>query len=129
MLQDAKLIFSDAQAITVSAPSTNFINQDKEGDAYGSELYLVCRVAGAFTGATSMQISIQTDDEKTFTAPKTLSASGVILEADLTVDTFAFITRVPKGFLQYSRLYYSVVGTHSTGKLDAFLTTEVPQRI
>jgi hypothetical protein len=129
MLQDAQLIFSDAQSVTVSAPSTNFINQVIKGDAYGSELYLVCRVAEKFTGATSMQISIETDDENNFINPKTLLSSSSILEADLSLNTFAFTTRMPKGLLKYYRLYYTVVGIHGTGKLDAFLTTEVPQRI
>jgi len=128
MIIDKELELSLAQVVTVSAASTNYIDQQNEGDAYEKELYVVARVGTAFTVGTSMEISLQTDDNTSFTSPKTVGTSGVILEADLTENTIVWSARIPKGMEQYIRGYYTVVGTHTTGTIDLFFTPDVPQR-
>jgi hypothetical protein len=128
MIKDKDLVFSTLQTITTSAASEDYINLTAAGDAYNDELFLVCRVGTAFTGATSMAISVQTDTDSGFaTALQTLVSSPVIAEASLTADTEVFKIRVPKGMKKFIRLYYTVVGTHSTGTLDAFLATDIQQ--
>ena len=128
MILDKKNIFCENQVITESAASENFINQEEAGDAYGSsELFLVISTTDAFTGATSMEIALQTDDNSSFSSPKILFSTGVILEASLTANTVLAKVRLPKGLEKYIRLYMTVDGTHSKGKLNAFITPDVSQ--
>jgi hypothetical protein len=128
MIIDKNLRMSSAQAVTISAASTDYIDLGKAGDAYGNELYVVARVGTAFANATSMQISIQTDTDSGFaTALETLVSSPVILEAALTENTEVFKVRLPKGLKGYVRGYYTVDGTHNAGTIDLFLTPDIQQ--
>jgi hypothetical protein len=128
MIKEKDLILSSAQAVTVSAASTDHIDLQKAGDPYGNELYLVARVGTAFANATSMTISIETDTNSNFaTNLETLVSSAVILEADLTENTEVFKVRFPKGAKRYVRGYYTVDGTHNAGTIDLFLTTDIQQ--
>ena len=129
MIIDKQLSFSEAQAVTTSAASTDYVDQSVGGDAYGQELYLVCRVGTAFANATSMTIDIQTDDNTSFSSATTLFSSGVILEAALTANTEVVKVRLPKGLERYFRVYYTVDGTHNAGTIDAFLTPDVNQAV
>jgi len=129
MYIDKDLYVSELQAVTVSAASTDYIDQQAAGDAYGNELYLVCRVGTAFANATSMTIDIQTDDNTSFSSAKTLFSSGVILEAALTLNTVVVKVRIPKGLERYFRVYYTVDGTHNAGTIDAFFTDQIQQDV
>ncbi len=131
MIKDYQLEFSRLQTITASAASTNYINQGAAGDAYGGELYLVCRVGTAFATGTSLTISLQTDTDSGFaTNLETLATSGAILTASLTANTEVFKIRLPQGLKQYFRLYYTVAGSNfTTGTIDAFLTKDIKQEI
>ena len=131
MIKDKLLVLSNLQSgLTTSAASESYIDMKAAGDAYGQELYLVARVGTAFANATSMDISLQTDDVTTFNSDlTTLVSSGAILEAGLTQDTVVFVTRVPKGLRRYVRGYYTIVGTHNAGTIDLFLTADVPQLV
>jgi hypothetical protein len=128
MYKDQGLIFSALQSgLTTSAASTYYVDLGADGDAYGEELYLVARVGTAFANATSMSISLQTDDVSTFNSDlTTLITSAAILEADLTENTIVFTCRVPKGCRRYLRAYYTIDGTHNAGTIDCFLTTDIP---
>jgi len=130
MILDKQLMFSELQSgLTTSAASTNYVDFGKAGDAYGQELYFVARVGTAFANATSMSIDLQADDNTSFSSPDTIITSGAIAEADLKTNTIVFKTRIPKGCQRYLRVYYTIVGTHNAGTIDAFLTPDVPQTI
>lgn len=130
MYVDAQNLFSDAQAITASAVSTNIIDLGSARDiGVGRELYLVVLVDTAFTDAGSdstVQVDIQTDDNAAFASATTLK----------TVGTFAALSAVGSRLIerlnpdlaweQYIRLNYTVAnGNLTTGSLTAFLTVDV----
>lgn len=130
MYIDKDLFVSELQAVTASAASTDYIDLQKAGDAYGNELYLVCRVGTAFATLTSLTISIQTDDNTSFSSAKTLVASQAILLAALTANTQVFAVRMPKGLERYARVYYTVGGSDATaGTIDAFFTDQIQQSV
>lgn len=132
MLYDKQTMFSDAQAITADAASTNQIDLGAAGTPYGSSVALVrdigkgdCRipiavsVVEAFNNLTSMTISLQVDNDAAFGSPKTV-ASRTYLLAELKG-----MLEFPDGFVEgtnerYARLYYDVTGTApGTGKITA----------
>lgn len=134
MLTDNELFFSDAQAITASAASTNYLDLGIAGRNIGSgeELHLVMIVSTAFTDASSdstVTASLQTDDNTSFSTATTIR----------TFDTLAALTAVGTTriyklepftaaglYERYIQLYYTVAGGNlTTGAIKAFLTLDV----
>ncbi len=124
MIIDKQLEFSDAQAITATAPSTNIIDTQVAGQAYEA-LWFVAQVATTMTGGTSVTVDLQTDDAAAFAAPKTLYSSGAVPVASLTAGAQLAKVRVPPGCKRYLRVNYTVAGGPFTaGAVDAFLVMD-----
>lgn len=133
MILDNTAIFSDAQAITASAASTNIIDTGERGTAFGhaaavsadigvgTEIEVTCNVVEAFNNLTSLTIAIQVDDNSGFASAKTVASRQYAL-ADIDAATILqFPAELPVGTdEQYVRLYYTVAGTApTTGKITA----------
>lgn len=127
MLLDHTLVLSEAQAVTASAASTNIVDQKAAGDAYGA-LWVVAKVVDDdFATLTSLTVGVQTDDNTSFSSPKTLASSGAVAAAALTEGEFICCFRLPADCERYIRLYYTVGGSNATaGKVTAFLTAAAP---
>jgi len=130
MYVDAQNLFSDAQAITASAASTNLIDFGSARDiGVGQELYLVVIVDVAFTDAGSdstVTVTIETDDNVGFASAATAQSLGTF--AALSAAGSRLIARVQPeaAWEQYVRAYYTVAnGNLTTGSLTAFLTTDI----
>lgn len=131
MLLDKETQFSNRQAITASAPSTNHINLQPTGrrphsntvvsrDLGMSDIPMLVQVTDAFSGGTSVQVSVQTDDNAAFSSPKTVIQTAAIPVADLKAGYQFTIDRFPIGANeQYVRLYYTVAGTPTAGTITA----------
>lgn len=132
MIFDKTLQFSDQQAITATAASTNAIDLLAMGtvpnaaaaldrDAFKStKVPLLVQVTEAFNNLTSLKIDIELDSTETFTPDKTITL-GTFLLAELVAGFQIPWTLLPQGVdLQYMRLKYTVTGTApSTGKITA----------
>lgn len=135
MIFDNTLLFSDGQAITADAASTNVVDLGDTGTPYGDTRKLVrdigkgqkpvplwVSVTEAFNNLTSLEILLQVDDNSAFASPKTVSRSGAIPLADLTAGKpIDYPDYVPQGANErYFRLYYDITGTApTTGKITA----------
>lgn len=132
MIYDNTLLFSDAQAITNTAPSTNVIDHGATGTPYGSntpltrdigigeeKVPLSVRVVTAFTGLTSLQVVLQTSaDNATWLD---VEGSRAVPAAELVA---GFQFHVPDDFPEglrrrYTRLNYVVVGAATAGAVTA----------
>ena len=125
---DKQLSLSDAQAITVDAPSTNVIDTTVARDIGNGAvpLYLVLQVTTAFAAAGTITISLRSAATTDLTSsPTTHWSSG-----DQTKTTFLpagkqIIVPLPPGtYLRYVGLYYDVTISETAGVVDAFLTTD-----
>lgn len=128
MIIDSLNEFSDAQEVIVSMPSTNVIDHGAAGDAIGNELYLHILVdeTALAAGAATVTFALRTDDNASFTSPKTLWTSAAIGKATLVAGHVVARVRVPKGLERYSRLYYTVAtGPLTAGEFNAFLSPSV----
>lgn len=127
-------LFSDSQAVTADAGSTNIIDLKATGTPVGAAVALArdlgkgCRiplevlVTEAFNNLTTLQISVQVDDNDVFSSAKTVALSRTYALSELTLGArLNFPAQIPEGTDErYLRLYYDVVGTApSTGKLFA----------
>jgi hypothetical protein len=131
---DNTLVFSDGQAITADAGSTNIIDTLAPGTPYGysaaltkdngigHDVPILVSVTEAFNTLTSLTVSLQVDNDVAFGSPKTVATSGAIPLASLTLGyQFKFPAELLEGTDErYIRLYYDVTGTNPTlGKIFA----------
>ena len=133
MIIDAQNLFSDAQAVTAAAASTNSIDFGAVRDiGVGEELYVVvvCDVAMTDSGSDStLAVALETDSTTTFTPDATrtlftfgaLSAAGTIKIARLGPDDIN---------LRYAQLKYTPSGGDlTTGSFTAFIAKDVQKYI
>lgn len=124
-IYDAQNTFSDDQAVTASARSTNILKVGPGDFGQGENILLDCIVTEAFDNLTSLEAKLETDDDVAFGSPKELYSTGAILLADLVVGYKFKIKAIPPGCEDYLALYYTVVGTApSVGKIFASLTPD-----
>lgn len=135
MIVDNTLVFSDAQAITATAASTNIIDLGAAGTPAGRNAIALIRDIGmgdadvevavtveqAFNTLTSLKVAVETATDAAFTTPVEV-ASRTYLLAELTLGALLrFPAEIPEGAnLRYLRLNYTVAGSNpTTGKLFA----------
>lgn len=127
--------FSDAQAVTATAISTNVIDANHVSNALkdqgvgGEPLYLRIQIDEAFATATSVTFTLESDDNASLSSATTHWSSGVVLIAALTVGAVVATIRVPEAatYQRYVGLRYTIGGSSATaGKVTAFLTGNCP---
>ena len=138
MIFDKTLQFSNAQAITADAASTNVIDLKALGTSYGhaaallrdlgigTHVPLLIQVVEAFNTLTSLDVILQGSVDEAFTSPVTILSQNKVLAA-LTVGAQFQIDYLPRGTTyRYIRLYYDVVGTDPTlGKITAGIVAAI----
>ena len=126
MILDSQNMFSNAQAVTVTANSSNVIDLSVARDlGPGEDIDFFALINTTFTGATSMVVALVTADNAALSSnPIVLQQTDVIAEANLTAGTYLLrgsvnVSRVaPK---RYLGVVYTVVGTHGAGAITAGL--------
>ena len=131
MILDAQLQFSDSQAVTAAAGSTNTIDLSSVRDiGTGQSLYVVvnCEVAMTDGGSDStLAVALEGDSTTTFTPDGTqtlftfpaLSAAGTVKIAKLDPGA------APLQFRYIRLLYTPAGGDLTTGTFSAHLTTNI----
>ena len=137
MIFDLQSLFSNAQAITATAISTNVIDQQLTGIPYGNvermkrdlgkgaAVPLLIQVVESFNTLTSLTITIETSDDPAFGSGNVvLWTSTAIALANLVAGYRVPNSLLPEGLLAGSKRYlavrYTVTGTAPTlGKVTA----------
>ena len=123
MIMDDRLVFSDDQAVTITANSTNHLDFLEGGDA-GDELYLhiICTEDAAAVGLATVDFALETDDASDLLSTEEL-ISKVVAKADLVAGKTVVNMRVPVGMKRYAVVKYTVAaGPLTAGKFKAFLS-------
>jgi hypothetical protein len=95
------------------------------GNPGPGELIVQVQVNTAFSGGTSVQVSLETHTSNDFSSARTVLAQGAaIADAQLTAGAVLMSIRLPANLLRYVAVVLTGVGTHAAGKVDAFLTPE-----
>lgn len=137
MYVDAQLTFSDAQAVTATAGSTNVIDTGPlfSGNTgrnlgVGYRAYVIVNVDVAMTDSGSdstITVTLETDDNAAFSSAATVSTLGVIpaLTAAGTVYAFGLPIAGAVPYERYIRLMYTTTnGNLTTGSFTASITTD-----
>lgn len=125
MYIDSQLLFSDAQAVTADAGSTNIVDLGIARNLFdGEPLAVVLVVDVAADGTTTdetYEFQIETDGDVAFGSPTDLVAQSIGY-ASLTAGS-KHILPIPAGAAveRYLRVYYNVGGTTPTITVTAFL--------
>jgi len=140
MIFSAQQLFSDDQAITADADSTNVIDLGAPGTPYGAaaalnqdvgkgaKIPLLVQVTADFNTLTSLNINLSTGST---TALGTTIATQNILLADLVAGKQINLDFLPNGIVErYLGVEYDVVGTNpTTGNITAGITMGVQTNI
>lgn len=135
MLLDTQSMFSDAQAITADAPSTNVIDLGSvltpthaagpitRDLGKGRPIPILVQVVEDFATLTSLTVKLQKDTTSDFSSPTDVDAGPTVALADLVAGKRLTPFWLPEGLDErYVRLYYEVAGTDPTaGKVTAGL--------
>lgn len=134
MIMDRTSLFSEKQAVTASAASTNLVDLAPLGTIYGASAPLIrdigkgtdvplfCGVVQSFNNLTSLTIAVQTDDNAGFASPKTVWTSPAYTLAQLATGAeYLLPENIPTGTNErFVRLFYTVAGTAPTlGQITA----------
>lgn len=122
MLIDKENLFSDRQAVAGSGPSQNVIDLGTARDVgSGTPVAVLIQVTEAFNNLTSLEATLEIDDNEGFASPRTVATTGAIAGADLIEGAELPIDYLPRGTDErYMRLVYTVVGVSpTTGALVA----------
>jgi len=131
MILSAQQLFSDDQAITATALSTNVIDTGVRGTPYdaaaalngdigkGNPIPILIQVTEAFNTLTSLTVTLETGDVAG-TLGTVLNTESILL-ADLVAGKQTFMQYVPNGAEgRYLGVRYTVVGTDPTeGQITA----------
>jgi len=140
MIFSAQQLFSDDQAITGDADSTNVIDLGVPGTPYGAaaalnrdigkgaKIPLLVQVTSVFNTLTSLNINLSTGST---TALGTTIATQNILLADLVAGKQINLDFLPNGIVErYLGIEYDVVGTDPTlGNITAGIVMGVQTNI
>lgn len=140
MIFSAQQKFSEAQAVTVTARSTNVIDLGAPGTPYdaaaalnqdigkGAKIPLLVQVVEDFATLTSLTIAIETGSADTL---GTVIASQTIPVADLKAGKQFSVDVLPQQVAErYLGLRYTVTGTTATaGKITAGITMGVQTNV
>jgi hypothetical protein len=133
MIFSQQSLFSDGQAVTASAASTNHYDLGAPGTVYGhasalapdqgtgNKITLHVQTTEAFATLTSLTVAVQVDDNTSFSSPTTVLATQAIPVASLVAGYVFNIDELPpRTSERYLRLYYTVAGSNATtGKITA----------
>lgn len=137
MMMDADLLFSDAQAVTATAASSNYIDTgplftgNTGRDLGVSELYLAVSVDVAMTDSGSdstIAVSLETDDNTGFSSAATV-ATFITIPA-LTAAGTKYFFRLPVSpaipYERYLQVKYTAAnGNLTTGSFTAALVKNI----
>lgn len=142
MLYDSTLMFSDDQAITASAVSTNVldfgaVDTPKHAAAAlardmgkGNEAEIRIQVTEDFATLTSLTVKLQGSVDEAFSSPVDLQTTVAVAAADLVAGKVFSIDDFEIGSTyRYYRLSYVVAGSDATaGKVHAGIVFEGDER-
>lgn len=135
MYLDHENLFSDAQAVTVTAASSNIIDlgpifsanaaRDIGRGSKVTRIYAILDATFTAGGAGTLDITLQGDDNSAFGSPRTLFDTGVLALAALFQGAVVLDVAMPTGVEKFLRLMYTVAtGPMTAGAITAGLVLD-----
>lgn len=143
MYVDSQLLFSEAQAVTSTAISTNVVDLNAatatnvpllQDIGIGEDLYLVVTTVTAITDTSSdatLTVTLESDSTANLATSATvhLSTGALAFATYSAAGSIIFAGRIPAGnYERYLGVRYTVAsGPFTAGAITAFLTKDIQQ--
>lgn len=130
MIRDNELVFSDAQAVTATALSTDVYDTGEQGHVlgFGEPMDVVVTVGAAFSGLTSLQAQLVASDSADLSGAVVINAGPVVAAADLTAGADVFKGKIGIGEpYRYYGFNYVVDGVGTGGTVNATIGLGQPE--
>lgn len=128
MFLDGQNLYSDAQALTASAASTNLIDHGADRNmGIGEPLVAVIVVDVALdagNGDETYSAVVQTDDNSSFSSATTLATFPTMTRGDAAGTRYVVPIPPDTRMEQYTRISFTLGGTSPSGTVTAFM---IPQ--
>lgn len=128
MLMDDQNLLSDKQAITATANSEDIFDASVDRDlGKGNKIPVNIQVTTDFVsgGASTLTVSMETDDNASFSSAETIWTSAAIPKASLVAGYKFDIAALPRTNQRYIRLVYTVgVADFTAGNISASFGSE-----
>lgn len=126
-IMDRELTFSLAQAVTATAASTDYYDQQVAGNILAlAPMWLQVSFDEAATaaGAATVTVQLQCDDNPAFSSPKTVATSAALALADMAPGKAPVLLPLPASLDErYIRVNYVVAtGPLTAGKFTSTIT-------
>jgi hypothetical protein len=126
-LLDKELEFSDAQAVTATAASTNVIDMTVAAPNIGrgqEPIYAQVQVNTTADASGSATVTFTLEDSADNSSYSAVYTTAAIGKATLVAGYIVFTVALPATLRRYIRVNYTVAtGPLTAGKFDAYLTT------
>jgi len=124
MYIDAQALFSDAQALTASAASTNLIDFGADrnigiGEPMCAVIVLDVAADGT-TGDETYSVGLEVDDNSSFSSATSIG-TATITRSDAAGSRYVIAVPPSLSAERYMRLYYTLGGTTPTATVTSFL--------
>jgi hypothetical protein len=125
MILDAQCQFSDSQALTATAASTNIIDLGADRNiGIGEPMSVIVNVEVALddtNGDETYAIAVQADDNSGFSSAIEVAAASVVTRGDAAGTQYVIPLPADYATEQYLRVYFTLGGTTPTGTVSAYL--------
>ena len=125
MILDKENMFSEAQALTSDADSTNIIDLGVEGYGKGQAIPIFIQVQEAFDNLTNIKFTLQSAVNAAFTTTVSHQSVTVLLASLDAVGDRVNLGYLPEDVHRYVKIDYDLTGsTPTAGKVDAGLVLD-----
>ena len=108
MYIDRQNLFGQSQAVTVTAPSTDYIDLGSVRDVGNGtplEILVLCTETVTAAGAATVTVALQSDDNASFSSPTNLVLSDAVPKASLIAGAEVLRVAVRRGALPTPQLH------------------------
>lgn len=125
MILDAQCQFSDSQALSASAASTNIIDFGADRNiGIGEPMSVVVNVEVALDAGNADEtyaIAVEADDNSGFSSATTIASAAQVTRGDAAGTQYVIPLPADYNAEQYLRVYYTLGGTSPSGTVSAYL--------
>ena len=126
---DTQLLFSDNQAITTSAQSTNNLRVGKQEPGQVDEIKFAALVTEDFAGLTSLKIEFRTSENADRSDSVVIGESRDYQADELKQGTRINVPYFPLDTKEHIDVFYNVTGTATAGRISSFLNFGVTTNV
>lgn len=111
MINDQLCLYSDGQAVSATAASTNKLDNRYNGDDYSKVRTLFIHVGKGWTGGGTLTVTLEHSDQEGSGFATHSTLVNAARADDVDENGFLYIGQLPRGLKRYRQLKYTIANT------------------